>query len=243
MMTCHEAQPRLSEFADGTLPDAERQQVDEHLATCAACRGLLQDLQRISRAAGSLGPIAPPDHVWLQVAGQTRLDRGQARAALPRAGRRAELGQWVGLAAALVLVTIGAYYFVRTPPAPAPQTAGNVPATGSVEAIAEELGLAAQHYERAIAELEALAQSNSDALDAEMAETLQQNIRTVNAAIEESRSALVQNPGSEPARESLFEALRRKVVVLQATVNLMNEMRKGNQVGAVEAAAAFGKKS
>ena len=76
-----------------------------------------------------------------------------------------------------------------------------------------------------------------------MAETLRQNIQTVNAAIDESRTALVQNPGSQTARDSLFEALRRKVVVLQATVNLMNEMRKGNQTGAVEAAAVFGKKS
>ena len=72
---------------------------------------------------------------------------------------------------------------------------------------------------------------------------LRQNIKTINAAIEESRTALVQNPGNDPARDSLFEALRRKVVVLQATVNLMNEMRKGNQAGAVEAAAAFAKKS
>jgi hypothetical protein len=31
--------------------------------------------------------------------------------------------------------------------------------------------------------------------------------------------------------------------VLQATVTLMNEMRKGNQAGAAEAAAAFGRKS
>jgi hypothetical protein len=34
------------------------------------------------------------------------------------------------------------------------------------------------------------------------------------------------------------------MVVLQATVTLMNEMRKGNQAGAAEAAAVFaGKKS
>jgi hypothetical protein len=72
---------------------------------------------------------------------------------------------------------------------------------------------------------------------------LSQNMKTISAAISESRSALVLNPGNGPARDSLFEALHRKVVVLQATVNLMNEMRKGNQVGAIEAAAAFGKKS
>jgi hypothetical protein len=76
-----------------------------------------------------------------------------------------------------------------------------------------------------------------------MAETLRQNLQTINAAIDESRAALEQNPTSPLVQESLFDALRRKVVVLQATVNLMNEMRKGNQTGAIEAAAAFGKKS
>jgi len=72
---------------------------------------------------------------------------------------------------------------------------------------------------------------------------LRQNIQTIDVAIAESRTALSKNPGSEPARASLFEALRRKVGVLQATVTLMNEMRKGNQAGAAAAAAVFGKKS
>jgi len=242
MTTCPDIQSRLSEFADGAVTDIERAAIERHLASCPACRDLLQDLHRIRRAAATLGPVAPPDHVWLQVAGQARLDRPDAPARATRIARTAAIGQWAGLAAALVLVTIGAHYFLNTVPAPE-TTPGNASATPSVEVIAEELGLAMQHYEKAITELEALAKSNSDALDAQMAETLRQNILTVNTAIDESRSALAQNPGSEPARESLFEALRRKVVVLQATVNLMNEMRKGNQTGAVEAAAAFSKKS
>ena len=58
-----------------------------------------------------------------------------------------------------------------------------------------------------------------------------------------SREALNVNPGSEPARDSLFEALRQKVGVLQATVTLMNEMRKGNQDGAARVAAGLGRKS
>ena len=59
----------------------------------------------------------------------------------------------------------------------------------------------------------------------------------------ESRMALASNPESEPARESLFEALRRKVGVLQATVSLMNQMRQGNPAGAADAAAGLGRKS
>lgn len=247
MTTCHDVQLRLSDLIDGTLDAAERSALNAHLDGCASCRGVFQDLQRLRRAAATLGPIDPPGHVWMQVAGQSRIDRGGAQFAAPRQARRAAFVQWAGLAAALVAITLGAHFFLISVPAPddagGGTTAGNAPATGDVEVIARELTLAMEHYDKAIVELEALARSNNDVLDTQMAETLRQNIQTVNAAIDESRAALAQNPGNRPAQESLFEALRRKVVVLQATVNLMNEMRKGNQSGAVEAAAAFGKKS
>ena len=239
MTTCQDVQPRLSEFADGIVSQSDRIAIETHLRACTDCRGILADLQHIRRGAAALGPIAPPDHVWLQVAGQTRFERpaGEGRFEEPRAVRRTAIGQWIGIAAALVLVTIGADYFLRDTPA------GNATSPPSVQRIADELSLAMQHYDNAITELEALARSSSDVLDTQLSETLRSNIQTVNAAIDESRAALEQNPGSATARVSLFEALRRKVVVLQATVNLMNEMRKGNQTGAVEAAAAFGKKS
>ena len=241
MMTCEEARLRISPLIDGELSGEDASAVLAHLAGCDACSWFRQDLDRVRRAAATLGPIAPPDHVWLHVAGRTRLEYPAAVSPRRPAARRAAVAQWLGIAAALIVVTIGAYV-VGSTTSSAPQ--GSNPATtASVETVADELNLAMQHYERAITELDALAQSGSNALDPAMAAMLSQNMKTINAAISESRSALVQNPGNGPARDSLFEALRRKVVVLQATVNLMNEMRKGNQVGAIEAAAAFGKKS
>ncbi|HXT71954.1 MAG TPA: zf-HC2 domain-containing protein [Vicinamibacterales bacterium] len=243
MMTCTDAQSRLSDLIDGGLAPDERAEVDAHLNGCALCRGVLSDLQRLRRAAAALGPVAPPDHVWLEVAGLTRLDRPASRVSGARPVRRAALSQWLGLAAALVVVTLG-YYFVRSVPVDdSASGAGNAAGTASVKRIADELALAMQHYDNAITELESFAKANKDVLDPQMTEALRQNIQTVNAAIDESRTAFEQNPDSNAARESLFEALRRKVVVLQATVNLMNEMRKGNQTGAVEAAAVFTKKS
>jgi len=241
MMTCEETRLRISPLIDGELSGEDATAVLAHLAGCDACSWFRQDLDRVRRAAASLGPIAPPDHVWLHVAGQTRMEYPAAVAPRRPAAQRGAIAQWLGIAAALIVVTIGAYV-VGSTTSSAPQ-GSNPGTTASVETVADELNLAMQHYERAITELDALAQSGSNALDPAMAAMLSQNMKTINAAISESRSALVHNPGNGPARDSLFEALRRKVVVLQATVNLMNEMRKGNQVGAIEAAAAFGKKS
>ena len=39
-------------------------------------------------------------------------------------------------------------------------------------------------------------------------------------------------PENDVAQQSLFEALRNKVALLQDTIALINEMRKGNQEGA-----------
>ncbi len=247
MNTCQEINERLSLFIDGALDPRDRAAVAAHLDTCEACRGVVRDLERVRAAARQLGPIAPPDHVWLEVAGQIRLDQSPPSgdtiaplAAAPAARSRGALAQWIGLAAALVLITLGAYVVMRAPAPDAP--AGNAAATGSVESVSEQLRLAMEHYEQAIAELEKLATSDTGSLDPFVAATLQQNIRAIDQAIAESRTALSDNPESQPARESLFEALRRKVGVLQTTVTLMNEMRQGNTSGAAQAEAGLSKK-
>jgi hypothetical protein len=242
---CTDIQDKLSEFADGSVVAADRAEIEAHLDGCVACRDVLNDLQELRRAAARLGPIDPPDHVWLQVAGQTRTGRGPVAVAEARVAHRAGFSQWFGLAAALVAITIGAQYFVRSVPQESGSvvTTGNAPDGASVQRITDELSEAMTHFENAITQLEGLANASSGVLDAQMKETMKQNILTVNAAIAESRAALEQNPGNATAQVSLYEALRRKVVVLQATVNLMNEMRKGNQTGTVEAAAVFTKQS
>jgi anti-sigma factor RsiW len=249
MESCQEITPQLSLFIDGGLDAEARAAVAAHVEGCASCRGLARDLERVRAAGRQLEPIEPPAHVWLEVAGQIRLGSTPVAPVPPRPAparpSRGALAQWFGLAAALVVITIGAYFFVREPlpgdGAPA-ATAGNAAPAGSVESVAEQLRLAMQHYENAITELETLAQRADGSLDPAIALTLQQNIRAIDRAIAESREALTDDPESQPARESLFDALRRKVSVLQATVTLMNEMRQGNPAGAAEAAAGLSKK-
>jgi hypothetical protein len=233
MSECHEIEPRLSEFVDGTLEPDEHALVSSHVTQCARCQDLAADLTRLRDGARHLGPVTPPAHVWLEVAGQVRLDGRPAPQAVHRA--RAAAGaprQWLGLAAALVLVTLGVWLVQR-----APASLGGQPADGlsSVEVVRSELELAMQHYEKAITTLETMAEGGDDSLDPVVAGTLRTNLTVLNRAIAESRQALADDPGSVPARDSLFEALRQKVVLLQSTVTLINEMRKGNPEGAVAA--------
>jgi CHASE3 domain sensor protein len=78
-------------------------------------------------------------------------------------------------------------------------------------------------------------------LDPEVAAALQKNLQVIDQAIDESRAALRDQPMSEQAQLSLFEAFRTKIVVLQETLALINEMRKGNQAEAARLADSLNK--
>ena len=250
MATCNDIQPQLSELADGLLPPDANAAVRAHLRECADCSGVLADLEQLKATARQLGAVTPPDHVWLELAGQVRADLPATR--VQPSASRTQAWQWLGLTAALVLIT-AALYFGRTmlpgettTPAgsAAVQPANSTPATpGSIEAVAAELDQAQEHYQRAIAELMAAANSADSAVDPAVATTVQQGLGAIDQAITESRAALTANPESEPARDSLFDALRRKITVLQATVSLINQMRQGDQEGAAATAESLGKKS
>ena len=109
MEGCVEIQKRLSLFADGELGPDEHSAVRTHLRQCVDCSGVLADLERLATAARELGPMAPPDHVWLEVAGGVRLSEARSGSSPTPSQRRSPLWQWAGLAAALVLVTFGLY--------------------------------------------------------------------------------------------------------------------------------------
>jgi predicted ribosomally synthesized peptide with SipW-like signal peptide len=95
-----------------------------------------------------------------------------------------------------------------------------------------EVQLAEQHYSTAIGDLEKVTQAESGSLDPDTAKVMQANLAVIDQAIGQSREALKSEPAIQVAQESLFDALRSKVQLLQDTVALINEMRKGNQEGA-----------
>ena len=247
-MTCPHVQRLLSDFLDGSLEPNERAAVRAHLSSCEACRTVHADLLRLRAAARTLGPGEPPDHVWLEIAGRIRLQEAPVAVSpgaapvrgptprQPRSDRRA--GQWLGLAAALLLLTLGLYWMESRTPSEPTEMAG---APAGAESATGQLNLALEEYERAISELESLAASGQSTIDPALAETIQNSLGAIDQAIADSRTALVTNPESEPARATLFDALSRKISTLQTTVSLINEMRQGDQEGA--ARVAQGQKS
>src|SRR5688500_15758911 len=74
----------IQELADGTLGPLRRAELQQHLDECPACRRLADDMRRIRELAQSLERPAPPDRVWLQVAGRLRQE-GRIAPGTPRA--------------------------------------------------------------------------------------------------------------------------------------------------------------
>jgi hypothetical protein len=245
-MDCTRFRDSIQELADGTLGPIRRAELQLHLDECPSCRTLADDLTFVRTTAASLERLAPPDGVWLQIAGRLRQE-GRVAAPPPMA-RRSRHVALLAIAAALVLA-VGASLslLIRGTPdrqgtvstaAGASAPAGNAVAEDPVQGIADEIALAEKHYQNAIARLEEVAKADASSgersMDAQTAATLQKSLTVIDQAIAESRAALRAEPQSGAARDSLFEALRRKVAVLQDTVVLMNEMRKGNSAGAAQ---------
>lgn len=234
-MRCRHYQDVIQELVDGTLGPVRRAELQTHLEQCDDCRALVDDLKKIRDAASALDRPAPPDHVWMQIAGRLRQEGRVTSAALAPTRHTG----WLALVAALV-VAVGASIYVLLPmrsqqaATTASAPAGNATATDTVQSIADDLQIAEQHYQAAIDKLQKAADLNDGTIDRQTAAVLQKNLQVINGAIAESRQALQTDPQSAPARESLFEALRQKVTLLQDTIALMNELRKGNSAGAAQ---------
>jgi anti-sigma factor RsiW len=244
-MPCEHYRDAIDEMVDGTLGPIRRSELQIHLDQCGGCRALVQDLERIRDLAASLDRPAPPDRVWLQVAGRLRQE-GRLQPPSVRVKAPRHHYALLAIAATLVLAVGGSLFLLlptirgsRQPAAPAAtaqQTPGNAASTDAVQAepgdIAAEFRLAEQHYQNAIAKLEEAAKSDQGSIDPQTAAMLQKNLQVIDQAIAESGAAMRSEPSSTAARDSLFEALKRKVSLLQDTIALMNEMRKGNAAGA-----------
>ena len=232
-MGCSDYSEAIAEFVDGALDPARQRELERHVEGCAACRSLVADLKSIQAAAFTLDRRELPPHILPAL--KARLEREPLPAARGRLlafpHSRAATVAWIAAAAALLLITTAGIWSVLQSPhqRDEQQTQATASQDPSVESVQLELQEATRHYETAIQQLEQIAKSDKNALDPQVAAVFQKNMQVIDQAIDESRAALRTQPASADVQEGLFDAMRSKVALLQQTVELINEMRKGNQ--------------
>ena len=241
-MKCEDLNEALVDLVDGRLDGAEQRTVERHLEGCPNCRALVEDLRSIRAAAFMLDRREPKAETWSKVSAAIAAEPAAGRlVSMPAAVRRSLGGGgwplWLGAAAALVLATVIGLLPLMNRPQTAhddtPQGAAGDPAAEvTVESVTAEFEAAEKHYQKAIDDLQTIANKDTGELDPQVAAVLQKNLTVIDQAITESREALRSQPSSTNAQNGLFDALRTKVALLQQTVELINEMRKGNQAEA-----------
>jgi anti-sigma factor RsiW len=235
-MTCLDLELDIGDYVDGTLDASSVARVESHLRHCRSCQAIVQDLRTMRGATRSLEPQIPPAYLWPRIGAAIEADARQ------RSIRRLFSFGAIPLqpalsAAAMVMVLAGGVWVSWRSVATGDRVSVTTSRTTS-DAVAalvpvdEQMQDAEQHYTRVIASLEQIAKTERTTLDTPVAAVVDQNLAVLDQAIGESRDALQKEPSSELAQQSLFEALRSKVALLQDTIALINEMRKGNQEGA-----------
>ena len=227
-MSCRDYETQIGDYVDGTMNEAERASFESHLAACASCRAVVADFSVIRSASLSLEPQLPPPHVWHKVAAAIEAEPK------PLLGYGGQWRRALAPAAAMGLLVVALSWTAgQLTPVPSQRLARNTTATQPEPvSILAEYQLAAQDLTSTIEGLERIADTDRTALDMETADVLKANLTVLDGAIGESREALKKEPENDVAQQSLFEALRNKVALLQDTIALINEMRKGNQEGA-----------
>jgi hypothetical protein len=219
----------IGDYVDGTMDEAQRASLESHLSACASCRAMASDFSVIRAATLTLEAQVPPPHVWRKLSASIE---AEPKPLLGLGGAY----WWRALApvaAMVVLVVALSWTAGRLTPVANERLARVSPGAASEPAtIAAEYRLAEQDLTNTIVGLERIAADERSTLDMETADVLKANLTVLDGAIGESREALQKEPENDVAQQSLFDALRHKIALLQDTIALINEMRKGNQEGA-----------
>jgi hypothetical protein len=223
-LTCEQLVDVLDDYLDGSGRSEERhlrEAVDAHVARCPYCPALVADVRAIRMAARTLGPIAPPEHVWRQVRARVSLDAPPRVSWLDRFGWHS-MSEPLGALAVLVLL-VGSLTWIGVR---LTDTAVHVADASGTPA---EFQLAEAEYADAIERLEEAAEAAGPRLDALTDATLESSIHDIDTAIGDAREALALAPDDAVSQESLLDALGSKVALLQDTVALLADLEPATE--------------
>jgi hypothetical protein len=206
---------RLSEYLDGELTPAEHAEVEAHLGECASCRGILDELRAVVRRAGKLPDTTPSANLWPGI--EARI--APSARVVPFTPRRFSftLPQLVAASLALMLLSGGMVWLARLggDRTDFPSTIAGDPSVEPIPAKFDD-----EHYDQAIADLQETLDAGHAQLDPETVRILEANLKAIDAAIEQCRLALENDPANMYLNNHLAQAKQRKLALLRRAMAL-----------------------
>ncbi len=194
----HVPEARLHDYVDGALGPEEERGVERHLRACVSCRreeealrGLRADLAALPREIRPARDLRPG--IAERIAGRSAPGPRQAIRTLR-----------YPLAAAAVLLVVATAWL----------TTAIVGGNGAPDPVLADARSLEAAYLPAIHELATLLERRRPELSPETVRTLEENLRVIDRAIEESRRALAADPGDPVLREMLAGGYEAKVEFL-----------------------------
>ncbi|HSA54768.1 MAG TPA: zf-HC2 domain-containing protein [Gemmatimonadaceae bacterium] len=216
----------LNDVVDDVLAPDDAMRARAHLASCAHCSHRRAELEvTLAEVARAAREIPPPAEAWPAVRAEI-----ESRKVVPLAGmpaRRASMARfasgrrWTLVAAGIVLVAASSFVTAvvmdRTQPA-APATVAVDP--GATITVPVAVVDAERSYLASVQELSAALEAARPHLSAQTIEIVERNLALIDAAITESRAALLRDPGNRVLLEVLAGTYRQKLELLRRAAQL-----------------------
>jgi hypothetical protein len=203
-MTCSEFQDILPDMIDGEAKGEHA----AHLKACSECSDLVTDLRAISEGAKLLcASDEPSQRIWaniqrsLEAEGLIRAPLQVGGALLPTHRHRI---RWAWIASIAAVFALSAALLLQKHDNPVQNTALNVstvaPSTSATSDDADD--------EQLLANMSPAARS-----------VYQENLKSVNASIQDAKTTLAQNPDDNEVRHFLQDAYHQKAMVYELAMD------------------------
>ncbi len=209
----HPPAAHLSDLLDDALPMDERARLQAHLADCADCASLLEELRRVVSRAQGLEDRPPRHDLWPGVAA--------AIGASPPGRRRVALSlslpQLLAAGIALMLISGGGVALALRTRAPATADGRGMngappPAPGIVSVSTQRTD---RGYDAAVRELAGELEAGRGRLDSTTVRVVEQKLRLIDRAIAEAERALAADPANAYLHGHLAQTRLRKLDLLR----------------------------
>lgn len=216
---------RLSDYLDGELDAGDRAQVESHLAGCEDCRKTLADLRLLIAHAANLQDAGPDADLWPGVAarvGDGRRNLAQFRSTSPSKRFSFTMPQLVAAGLALMVLSGGMVWLARLggERTDFPAVAGQV-----VRPEVTPANIAYTHVDEAIGDLEQTLDAGRGSLDPETVRILEENLLSIDRAIEQCREALAADPANVYLNSHLAQAKKRKLALLRRATSIVADIK------------------